>query len=118
MLVPLIYILVVVIRHLYPRIRHKLGERKCRRQVFITDLEQEGLVNNDEEPLTMSGSHDYLSFMNETGSMEDMNTYRPTKSRQKPGPNSTSSNKSTSPGAAKDEEIEGQESLSPSKKYD
>ena len=105
-------------RHPYPRICDKLAERKRRRQAFITDVEQEGLVNNDEGPLTMSGSHDYLSFMEETGRMEDMNTYRPTKSQQKPGPNSTSSNKSTSPGAAKDEEIEGQESLSPSKKYD
>ena len=114
--VPLIYISVVVIRHIYRRIRDKLAERKRRRQTVIIDPEQEGLVSNDEGPLTMSRSHDYLSFMKETGRMEDMNTYRPTKSWQKPGPNSTSSNKSTSPGASKDEEIEGHESLSPSKK--
>ena len=101
--VPLIYISVVVIRHLYRRIRDKLAERKRRRQTVIIDPEQEGLVSNNEGPLTMSGSHDYLSFMKETGRMEDMNTYRPTKSWQKPGPNSTSSSKSTSPGVSNDD---------------
>ena len=63
--------------------------RKSRRQAVITDPEQEGLVNNDEGPMTQSGSHDYLSFMKETGRLEDVNTYQPANSWSQAEPNSS-----------------------------
>ena len=78
--VPLIYISVVLIRHLYHRCNCNQCPKVKRHNVTtITDQEKEGLVDNVEEPLTQSGSHDYLSFMNETGRLEDVNTYKPAK---------------------------------------
>jgi hypothetical protein len=73
-LLPLIYISVVVLRQFY---RYCTKRRYCRRTI-VSDPEQEELLcDEDEGPMTQSGARDYLSFMRETGRLDQRNTYRP-----------------------------------------
>ena len=115
--IPLIYMLAIVTRHLYRRISAKCAERKHRRHTFAADPEQAHLVAKDEGPLTQSGSHDYLSFLNETGRLEDMNTYKPANrcTEQQPISKTHSVNSNTRPSYLRDnyEKIDEQPSLSP-----
>ena len=109
-LIPLIYISVIVTRHIYHRVRDKCAKSKRRRHAVITDPEQEELVSNGEGPMTQSGSHDYLSFMKETGRLKDVNTYQPSNSwssRSEQNSNSSGSmhsvNSTSSPDNSRDD---------------
>ena len=111
----------IVTRHIYHRVRDKCAKSKHRRHAVITDPEQEELVSNGEGPMTQSGSHDYLSFMKETGRLEDVNTYQPSNSwssRSEQNSNSSGSmhsvNSTSSPDNSRDdyEQIEERQSIS------
>ena len=74
LLLPLVYISVVVLKHIY----RYCTKGRLRRHATVIDPERDRLVNSEEEgPMTQSGSRDYLSFMRETGRMDQRNTYRP-----------------------------------------
>ena len=75
-LLPLVYISVVVLRYLH---RYCTRGKKFRfRRTVNSEPERQGLIyNEDEGPMTQSGARDYLSFMRETGRLDEANTYRP-----------------------------------------
>ena len=134
LLLPLLYISVIVLKHLY----RFCSKGRYRRRAIVSDPEQEELLRDEDEgPMTQSGVRDYLSFMRETGRMDQGNTYRPasatdtsehsepTSSDKDSGNGGTRSTISpspypTSPTAA--DEMEGQnanefESLPPSQRH-
>ena len=81
LLLPLVYISIVVSKHLYRYVRACCTERNMHSSTAadIDDSEQDRLVGDvdSEGPLTQSGSRDYLTFMEQTGRLDGLNVYRP-----------------------------------------
>ena len=77
-LLPLIYISVVISKHLVLNM-YACCKKRRRTPTLIDDTERERLVNglSEDGPLTQSGSRDYLSFMEQTGRLDNVNVYRP-----------------------------------------
>ena len=73
-LLPLIYIPVVLLKHLC----RYCPRKQCCCSFLVKDTQKEILVgNNNEESTVQSELDDYLSFMGETGRLNDVNVYRP-----------------------------------------